>query len=314
MQEIYDAYNDGIVDPTAIHAFLADAYETWPLPLLHVQLIGRGTYDYKDIFKAGDNLLPVIMAPTYHGLFAADNRFADVVGEDGVPEFALSRLPVISVAEVMTYLNKLKAYEQASADGPHGVLMVADNPEPGALFDADSDAVAANLPEELDVSRVYHDPAAGTATTLASIVAALNNGPAVMNYIGHGAVGQLADEGLLRVSDVSSLRNTGRLPIFTTFTCAVGNSSYPAFDSLSEAMLLEPATGIIAAFAPTALSRNDQALILNQMLFEHLFAAPDVTIGEAAQAALADLADQGGDRYMLDTYNLFGDSSVMLRR
>ena len=146
LQEIYDAYSDGIVDPTAIHAFLADAYETWPLPLLHVQLIGRGTYDYKDIFKAGDNLLPVIMAPTYHGLFAADNRFADVVGQDGVPEFALSRLPVISVAEVMTYLNKLRAYEQAPADGPHGVLMVADNPEPGAFFDADSDAVAANLP------------------------------------------------------------------------------------------------------------------------------------------------------------------------
>ena len=47
-----------------------------------------------------DNLLPPLMAATPHGLFASDNRFADVEGDDGVPEMAIGRLPVVTSDEL----------------------------------------------------------------------------------------------------------------------------------------------------------------------------------------------------------------------
>jgi hypothetical protein len=101
LQDIYDEFNYGLSSPEAIRDFLSYAYHNWKKAPRYVVLVGEGTYDYKDNLGYGDNLLPVLMVATPHGLFASDNRFVDVVGNDGVPEMAIGRLPVATSSELI---------------------------------------------------------------------------------------------------------------------------------------------------------------------------------------------------------------------
>ena len=59
-------------------------------------LAGAGHLDYRDYQGFGGNHVPPVMIGTADGLYAADGVFGDVVGDDGVPEIAIGRLPVLS--------------------------------------------------------------------------------------------------------------------------------------------------------------------------------------------------------------------------
>ncbi len=65
-------------------------------------LVGRGTYDYRDLRGFGDNLVPTLLVGSPDGLVASDVAFADLSGDDGIPEIALGRLPVVTAADSRT--------------------------------------------------------------------------------------------------------------------------------------------------------------------------------------------------------------------
>ena len=77
-------------------------------------------------------------------------------------------------------------------------------------------------------------------------------------------------------------------------------------------MVLQETGGAIVAIAPTGLSRSDQAHILNMELVATGFLTGKVTLGEAMSLALQGLADQNGDRFMLELYSLIGDPALRL--
>ena len=57
--------------------------------------------------------------------------------------------------------------------------------------------------------------------------------------------------------------------------------------------------------------RSEQAHMLNKSLVKYIFVPGGATLGESLQAALAELDQQGGERYMLEIYNLFGDPAIV---
>ena len=120
LEDVYDEFSHGIADPNAIRAFLQHVYLTWESVPQYVVLLGKGTYDYKGVTHQATNLLPPLMVSTPEGMFASDNRFADVVGDDGIPEYALGRIPVVSNDEFNAYLAKLSASE---SHGEAGMVM-----------------------------------------------------------------------------------------------------------------------------------------------------------------------------------------------
>jgi len=254
------------------------------------------------------------MVGTPHGLFASDNRFVDVVGDDGVPEMAIGRLPVVTESELQDVVAKIIAYEQADGSWATSVLMVADDPDPAAGdFPVDSDSLASLIPSGYGVTKIhmYAESDAGQARN--SLLDGLNSGALLVNYIGHAGSQQWASEGLLTMLDVSSLDNGSRLPVVTAMTCWVGRFSTPGSDSLSEALLLRKGGGAVAVWAPTGLSYNWRARILAEGFFTAVFQDGQKVLGQAVQSALQRYASDGQWTYMLDIYNLLGDPALRMK-
>jgi hypothetical protein len=85
---------------------------------------------------------------TPRGLFASDNLYADVKGNDSMPEMAIGRLPVIDAIELNQVTAKLIAYEAGSGDWTRAVTFAADP--------RDSDGGSGYL---LDIFNLIGDPA-----------------------------------------------------------------------------------------------------------------------------------------------------------
>ncbi len=312
LEDIYDEFNYGISNPEAIRDFLSYAYHKWRKAPRYVVLVGEGTYDFKDNQGYGDNLLPSMMVATPYGLFASDNHLVDVDGDDGVPDMAIGRLPVMTAEELDIFIDKIMAYESAGGQWRKRTLMLADDPDDGGDFPGDSDAVAALLPPEYAAEKVYlSEHTRDEARQL--VREGINNGALFMNYIGHAGVDRLSKEGMLMESDVDFLTNGDRLPVMTAMTCVAGQFAIPGYDSLSEVLVLHQDGGAVAAWSPTGLSMNDQAVILDKALFHAVFQDEERTLGDAVLKALGDYSLSGTTSYMLDIYNLLGDPALEMR-
>jgi hypothetical protein len=253
--------------------------------------------------------MPPLLVNTPHGLFASDNRFVDVEGDDGVPEMAIGRLPVYTDEELRDVVDKIIAYESSVGERTSRVLMLADNPDGGADFTSDSDDVAVILhelgyfPEKIYLSSLPIDAARER------LFDGLADGAGFVNYIGHAGLDRLADEGLLVTGDVGSLP-TGGFPIVTAMTCIVGQFAIPGYDALSEHLVVANDAGAVAVWAPTGMSINADAKILDEEFFKAAPSGYGVTLGQAVVEALEAYSERGSNRYMLDIYNVLGDPAL----
>jgi hypothetical protein len=312
LQDIYDEFNYGLSSPEAIRDFLSYVYHNWRKVPRYVVLVGEGTYDYKDNKGYGDNLFPVLMVATPHGLFAGDNRFVDVVGNDGVPEMAIGRLPVVTSDELDAFIDKIMAYESTGGNWRDRVLMLADNPDDAGNFPADSDAVAALMPSGFTTEKIYlSEYSISVARSL--VLGGFNEGALLLNYIGHAGLDRLAQEEMLRSSDVSSLANGNRLPVVTAMTCNAGQFAIPGYDALGELLVLHEYGGAIATWAPTGYSLNDLGVIIDKGFFRAAFVDGENILGDVVLKALVDYAMTGKPVYMMDIYNLLGDPALEMR-
>lgn len=314
LQDIYDEYNGGTIDPAAIRDFLADALNSWSVAPRYVVLVGKGTLDPRDFQGYGTNVLPVVFGPTPFGLFASDNRLADIDGTDGIPEVPIGRIPALSSADVEAYVEKLRSHESSRASSGMHALMVADDPDDAGRFPTDSAQVAQHLPASVTPIPVNHTAGTDPNRTTKIIAGHLKSNPALFSYIGHGSPAQFGSEAFWGVDDISRVTTqVAPYPILSAFTCYAGNGTYPGLNSLAEEMVLFPRGGVISAFAPTGLSVNDRAVDLAGAFVESLFDG-ETTIGEAALSALVQLDGQGGPQFMTEIYNIVGDPAVAASR
>lgn len=305
LEAIYDEFNGGIASPHAIREFLRYATGSWRTPPHYAALVGRGTYDYQDFRGFGDNLVPPLLAATDYGLVVSDSRISDLAGEDGIPEIALGRLPVVTSQDLLDYLAKIRAHE-AAAVNPRRVLLTADDPDDGGAFTRDSDAVATLVPADHQVDKIYLTTC-GAAAGKQAIVNAVNGGVLLFNYIGHGGFDRLAQENLFSNADVPLLTNAGQLPVFLAMTCSVGNFGLPGYASLAETLLLSKTGGTLASWAPSGLSENTGAMLLDEAFFRATFVGGRTVLGDIVWDALSDFAGRGGAPGMKYLYNLIGE-------
>lgn len=315
LEDIYDEFNHGIESPFAICAFIKNAYNEWKTPPQFVVLAGEGTYDYKDILGFGDNILPAIMVNTPYGLFPADNRFVDVEGDDGLPEIAIGRLPVVSESELNKLIDKIAIFEsgiQNLQPWNTRVVMVADNPDSAGNFPYDSDEIAQIISPWYTVDKIYLGQLS-LYTSRTRFKSAFNDGSFIINYIGHSLMDKFAHEGMFKTSDVYGLTNTQKLPIVIAMTCLAGNFSTPGYDTLTEAMLLHDG-GAVAVWTATGLSLNSQGRVLDSEFFESVFTYQKDTLGEAVLDALTQYNQQGGMEFILDIYHILGDPALRIQQ
>ena len=306
--DVYDEFSFGEKTPEAIRAFLRLARDKWARAPRYVLLVGDASFDPRNYLGFGDfDLVPTRMVPTAYMLTDSDDWFVDF-DEDALPDMAIGRLPVRTVAEAATVVSKVVSHDQPGTAGAWSskVLLVSDATDE---FDytAASGQLAPLVPADLTVQSVSVD-ALGSAGARSAIVSAVNGGQLLVNYLGHGSVDVWSQSDIFNAGDAAGLTNGTKLPTFVLMTCLNGLFDDLFVESLAESLLKTPAGGAVAVWASSTLTDPEPQTVLNQSLFQ-LLQDPTVRLGDAVKNAKAAVTDLDVRR----TWVLFGDPSMRVR-
>jgi hypothetical protein len=345
VQDIYDEFSGGRLDPMAIRAFINHAYHYWQEPApAYVLLLGDGHYDNRLV--TGVTTVPSYIPPIfacvdiYRCETAIDNHFVTVSGTDLLPDMAIGRLPARSLDSALRMVGKIINYETAPEPGSwrQTVVFVADNyhdangiPDDAGDFVTLSEAVIDQVPGSYTVERVYYDPYPidddgepyryrTPQETTQAVIAAINAGQVMVNYSGHGAPTTWAVEQILRSrpdlpsgrNDVTQMVNGARLPFFLDMTCLTGDFADIQFPSIQRTLLDWDQGGSIGGWAATGLGVATGHDALHRGFFAAVFADGTLEVGLAADAGKAELWSTGQSYDLLDTFVLLADPAMRL--
>jgi len=233
----------------------------------------------------------------------------------------LGRLPVKTAAEADALVAKILGYAQQPPGDPwtESLLFVADKADGAGDFPAISDTIAGLLPPGYTADKVYYKVTHSTpAEAKAAIIAAINDGRLLVNYVGHATIQFWSFASLLTLTDIGSLTNADRLPLAVPMTCLDGYYIHPSppdidLSSIGESLVRAPQGGAIASFSPTGEGISHGHQLLDTGLFSAIFLDGVDQLGPATtQAKLYLYANSGGYREFIDTYLLFGDPALAL--
>ena len=282
LQEIMDELAGGRFHPPAVGDFLAYAKAEWSVPPTHVALLGRGSFDYRDLQGQAADPLPPLMTSTPYGLYSSDGGYADVDG-DGRPDVALGRIPAATAEEADAYIDQVIAYEASFGLWQRRVLLLADNDDMGGDFSSEIQQVASQLSPELQVETGFLG-LEGVGGLRDRLTGALDRGVGLVDWMGHGGLDRLAEEGLLLSADVAQMQHVNQ-PIFALLSCNVARFELPGFWSLAEDLVLAESGGI-AVIAPSGLALDIDSFDANQILMEELYSGGHNTLGQVFQTMI----------------------------
>ncbi|MBI4915331.1 MAG: hypothetical protein HY825_05735 [Acidobacteria bacterium] len=305
VEDVYDEFGFGVKSPQAIRDFLGRATRSWRVAPRFVLLVGDGSQDPRDYLQLGQDFMPTKLVDTATWETASDDWMADL-NADGVPDVALGRFPVDSLAEAEIMVGKLVRYETGEQRVANA-LFVADQAVV-ANFRDQNEQLRALLPSTVAIDDAIVDTV-GYPAVRAQLLAAINDGLDLVQYAGHGTIDHWSN-GLLTNSDVGALTNHDRLPVFTVMNCLTGIFQEPLLEGLGETLVKAENGGAIAVWASSGTTLAPAQQSLMSEFFQALFASgSELTLGEAAARAKAAVTDSD----VKSTWILLGDPATRIR-
>ena len=307
IEAVYNEFSFGNKTPQAIKDFLFYAKTNWKVAPRFVLLAGDASFDPKNYLGFGDNdFVPTMLIDTQLMETASDESLADFNG-DGLAEMAVGRLPVRSSREALNIVTKIIGYDKVGR--PEGALLVADDSSDGSDYEASSRELSSTLPAGVKVDQINRS-GDDVAEVKSRLIAAINRGPQVINYIGHANVTTWRG-GLLNSEDVGSLSNGSDLSLFVMMTCLNGYFHDAQLDSLAESLLKAENGGAVAIWASSGMTLSSDQALMDLEMFKRLFDQNNsLTLGEAASRAKAATLSSDVRR----TWVLLGDPTTRLKR
>jgi hypothetical protein len=308
IEDVYDEFTFGMKSPQALKDFLSHANSYWSRKPRFVLLVGDASLDPRNYYGFGNfDFVPTKLIETVYLETASDDWFVDF-DNDGLPEMAIGRLPVQTAEEAAIVVSKMIGYER-SGEKKEALLVAdrADNPN-DFNFEGGSEEVRSLLPGQILVRKIFRGQFSSDAQARAELLGGINQGPLLVNFMGHGSVA-LWNGSLLTANDAESLVNGLQLPLFVHMTCLNGFFQDPSTDSMAEALLKAQGGGAVAAWASSGFTEPDKQAVMNKELIRLLFGRQSLTLGEATARAKASVTDQDIRR----TWILFGDPTTRLK-
>lgn len=261
MPDLYDQFAGGISQhPLAIKNFLARLRRSAAIKPVHVALVGHGvTYP---VYRSGSpTVFPYALVPTY-GYPGSDAFFTD----DGSNALSVGRIPVLNSTELMTYLEKVKAYEEALTRVPpvpspeterwkKKVLHIAGASDPvlqktllatlhnaaplltDTPFAADLLTIAKNTTNPIDpITNSFMD-------------SVMNAGMGLITFHGHAYAGGFD----YNINEPERYTNRPRLPLLLALGCNISQVFDTGNRTISERYLFATRGGAIAMLAGNQL-------------------------------------------------------------
>jgi uncharacterized repeat protein (TIGR01451 family) len=307
--ELYDEFTFGERSPYAIRQLLLAANKNWKTAPRYLLLHGRASVDPRNYLGFGHlDLVPTKIVKTSSLMTASDDWFSDF-DDSGIPTIATGRLPVSTTDEAKTVVGKIAAYEGQSTNGvwTRQALIVADRNDTED-FTQDSRMVQDHLPANLHVRDVF-TTTVGVAAAKQQIVAAINSGQLLVNYIGHGSEEQWSGTNLLDNKAVGLLTNGSRLPVFLIMNCLNGLFQDVYMQPLGVALELAPNGGAVAVVTSSGLNQPGPQTNLDRLIVQNALSGSQLALGDAVREAKSHIEDVE----VRKTYVLLGDPAMRIK-
>jgi hypothetical protein len=306
VEDVYDEFSYGAHTPYAVRDFLAWTTTHWQTTPQYVLLVGDSSWDPRNYLDQGNNdFVPTKLIDTSLMETMSDDWVADF-NNDGLAEMAVGRLPGRTSAEVGLMLSKINAYEVAQQAGgpPRGALLVSDRG-----FEGQNSQTKAQLSPSVPVQTIDRAQVNDDALMSSQVVDAINAGPMVVNYYGHGSVDVWTGAGVLNDTNAATLTNSSRLSVFVMMTCLNGYAGDAYIDSLGEALLKAQNGGAAAVWASSGFTNPQPQFALSTAFYQQAFGGTSPRIGDAIRNAKTSI----GDNDVRRTWILLGDPTMRLR-
>lgn len=271
IDDVYDEFNYGIVDPRAVKDFLYYAYSHWREPApTYLVLFGDASYDFKKNSgeTAKENFVPSYGSPV------SDNWYVCFDGpDDFLPEMIVGRIPVETADQADIILDKIMIYESApSAGWKKDMLFITGGFNQGeqATFMAQTNtliekyiAVPPSLCHPFQINKLTTGYIAGEKSQ--EIIHAFETGKLWINFLGHA--GSNTWDLMFNHEDIDELTNEDKFPIITSMTCHTGRFANPDITSFGEHFIFADAKGAVAFWGTTGWGYVFQ----DNILLNHLF-------------------------------------------
>ncbi len=291
LTDIADEFAGGNVDDVAIRDVIAYAYTHWTPPALaYTMLVGVPNLDPQNWLDRPNHQhqMPTHFTVTSaQGETMSDNWFGSINGDD-LPEVGIGRFSRDSANGIGLMIDKVLAYEAQpeSRRWFKDVLQVASN---DAAFESSLEEAAQFLPDHYTVKSAYRREGATTA----SISTDIEEGAAMVSFLGHGNVGFWADSGIngpyFGIDDAAALANFTRLPFVVALNCLNGLIGDPfSTTSLAEAFHNSASGGALGMWAPSALGFLGEFDRLQRIFYRTMFTDRVEALGTATSGALVE--------------------------
>lgn len=240
VQDIYDEFNWGILDPEAIADFLKYAFQTWSPAPEYVLLFGDASWDY--LSRYGPNAKRTFV-PCW-GYPISENYFVQLTDGDIYPDMHIGRLPVEDALQADNAVSKVLSYPSSAGEGvwhKRAVMVVGGfSDEEEIMFEGHAETLLNSyiLPAPFlgDASKIYRSLSGYQPGYYNKrITDAISQGCIAVNYIGHGAA--LTWGIMFDVTDIDSLTNGMAMPVAMGLTCNSSAFGEPDTTTLGEVFL-----------------------------------------------------------------------------
>ena len=308
IDEVFDAFSYGERSPIAMRSFLQNAASHWSSKPKYLLLVGGASLDPRNYLGLGDfDFVPTRIVETAAFKTASDDWFSDF-NETGFATIATGRIPARTLSDAQLVVGKILSFAGSSANSVNAQALLIADQNVGADFTTATKFAASDLPTSLEPVEIFAD-GQDTSVVTEQIVAALNAGPLLVNYSGHGAEQQWSFEDLLDTSSAAALSNSNQYSVYVLMDCLNGffHDVYAA--SLSTSLLLAPHGGAAAVWASSGFTIEPPQASMNQALLEAIKANPSLSLGNAIIIAKSGVSDPDVRR----TWIFFGDPAMLLQ-
>ena len=291
-EQIYNEFSCGAQDVTAIRDYCRMLYHG-ARPLRYLLLFGDASFDYKN--RNG----MATFVPTYETKPASsiqtsvvtDDYFCFMDEDEGSlsrskPDIGAGRFPVSTVEQAVQMVDKVENYlsmnESTMQPWRNVITFLCDDAESNQFFDH-SESFARQIKNtgghNMLVDKIYLDAYNQESTPNGQLAPevnmAVNNrmdkGTLVLNYVGHGGEVQLAEERILKRSDVNTWRNGPKYPLMITGTCEFSRYDDHDRTSLGEYAFLSQYGGMVAMFTTSRVTNAGANQKFISGVYNHLF-------------------------------------------
>lgn len=306
LYDIYNNYSNGMPLPSAITQFLNDAA---PLGYSHVLLVGGDTYDYLDREGQGAlSFIPTPYTPTseYIQHTPSDTLLVDFDGNK-VPEKAIGRWPVRTLAELTTIVDKTLAWMSSDMPSDASAVLVAESQEDGDFSSQLNDLAAGSL-QNWTVSTAYADELGSESAARTAMIDAVNAGRTLTVFDGHGSLTSWGswNSTLFSYSMMPLLNNAENPTLVMPLACYTTYVNSVDTNTLGHQLLLGSDSGAVAIHGSATLSSlNDNGKMASLVLEQQQSGKTlGLSILEAKQTNISQDLVRG--------WNLIGDPTVTI--